>query len=220
MGPLASAEFLSTIYRLSLGRTEQEMPRLCLISDPTIPDRTSAILEGEYESVVHALECLLKRLSAMQVDHIVVPCITAHFFFPRLRLPGEITSRLLSLLDVVFDSLLADGRRYLLLCTSGTRKAQIFQSDRRWQEATWRQLVDLPDMDDQEKIHAYLYDMKKTWQTGDLTLLDGLAKKYQVQGFIAGCTEMHLQARELTSSGMHVLDPLTILAHRIANSNS
>jgi len=49
MGPLASAEFLTSIYELSLGRTEQNMPRLCLVSDPTVPDRTKACDSGPGE---------------------------------------------------------------------------------------------------------------------------------------------------------------------------
>jgi aspartate racemase len=219
MGPLASAEFLSSIYKLSLGRTEQNMPRLYLVSDPTVPDRTKAILNCEYDNILRSLEYLMKRLWSMHVDHIVVPCITAHFFFPYLALPGEITSRLVSLLDVIFDSLLADQRRYLLLCTSGTRKARIFQSDRRWKEVCRRELIILPNVADQEKIHKYLYDVKKTWRSGDTRLLNGLATKYKADGFIAGCTELHLLVRELISSGIQFIDPLSVLAQRIAESS-
>ena len=216
MGPLASAEFLTSIYKLSLGRTEQNMPRLYLVSDPTVPDRTKAILNCEYDKILCSLEYLMKRLWSMHVDHIVVPCVTAHFFFPYLALPDEITSRLVSLLDVIFDSLLADQRRYLLLCTSGTRKARIFQSDRRWKEVCRRAVIILPNVADQEKIHEYLYDVKKTWRPGDIRLLDGLAKKYKADGFIAGCTELHLHVRELISSGIQIIDPLSVLAQRIA----
>ena len=49
MGPLASTEFLNTIYRLSLERIgkdgkEQDMARVILVSDPSVPDRTEAIV--------------------------------------------------------------------------------------------------------------------------------------------------------------------------------
>jgi hypothetical protein len=39
------------------------MPRLYLVSDPTVPDRTNAILKGEYGNILFSLECLLKRLT-------------------------------------------------------------------------------------------------------------------------------------------------------------
>ena len=48
-GPLASAEFIKTIYECSLGEREQEAPVVLLYSDPTFPDRTEALLAGDYE---------------------------------------------------------------------------------------------------------------------------------------------------------------------------
>lgn len=47
MGPLASAEFVNTVYRLNMTEPEQQAPALVLRSDPSIPDRTAAILSGD-----------------------------------------------------------------------------------------------------------------------------------------------------------------------------
>jgi hypothetical protein len=44
MGPLSSAGFLATVYRLEAA-SEQEMPMIILISDPDVPDRTDAIVK-------------------------------------------------------------------------------------------------------------------------------------------------------------------------------
>lgn len=219
MGPLASAEFLASIYKFSLGQPEQNMPTLYLLSDPTIPDRTEAILKGEYGNVVRSLEHLLRKLWSVQVDHIVIPCITAHFFFPHLDLPDGISSRIVSLIDIIYESLPTNHRRYILLCTSGTRKARIFQSDRRWKGVCRSRSIILPTATDQEKIHKYLYDVKKTWCPGDIKLLKGLKAKYKAYGFIAGCTEVHLHVRQFISHGIQVIDPLSILAKRIADSS-
>ena len=49
MGPLASAAFLSSIYERSLRAEEQLSPRILLLSDPSFPDRTRAILDGRAE---------------------------------------------------------------------------------------------------------------------------------------------------------------------------
>ena len=46
MGPLASAEFVKTIYEYGLNRREQESPSVVLVSDPTFPDRTSVSWQG------------------------------------------------------------------------------------------------------------------------------------------------------------------------------
>lgn len=42
MGPLASAEFLKTIYECSVAGGEQRSPSVIMYSDPTFPDRTEA----------------------------------------------------------------------------------------------------------------------------------------------------------------------------------
>src|SRR5437016_7913293 len=102
MGPLSSAEFLATIYRFSLAEaaSEQEMSRVILISDPDIPDRTEAIIKlaqmqpKQYETVKNRLKEQLEALWAMNVDRIVIACVTAHFFLPYLNLPAPAESRL------------------------------------------------------------------------------------------------------------------------------
>ena len=43
MGPLASAEFVKTIYEHSLGEREQASPTVLMHSDPTFPDRTQLL---------------------------------------------------------------------------------------------------------------------------------------------------------------------------------
>src|SRR5689334_6778827 len=46
LGPLASAEFLATIYEHADASEEQRLPAVLLFSDPAIPDRTEALLCG------------------------------------------------------------------------------------------------------------------------------------------------------------------------------
>lgn len=216
MGPLASTEFLNNIYRLSLQRKEQDMPRVILLSDPSVPDRTTAIKSGEIEKVVRDLQRLIMRLMQMDVDHIVIACVTAHFFLPYLELPAPIQERMISLISIVVDSLRADQGKYLLLRTSGTKDARIFEDHPEWRTVSSR--VCVPNDKDQETIHDnYLYQLKKrSIQADDLALLKHLQAKYQVDGFIAGCTEVHLHTRELLANDMKMIDPLYILAEQIA----
>jgi aspartate racemase len=216
MGPLASTEFLDNIYRLSLGRTEQDMPRVVLLSDPSVPDRTTAIKTGHIQEVVHDLRNLLTTLMQMDVDQIVIACVTAHFFLPFLDLPASIRSRMISLISIICDSLRADQGKYLLLRTSGTKDARIFEDHPGWSEV--RSQICVPSDQDQETIHdQYLYQLKKrSINEDDLTLLKYLKDKYQVDGFIAGCTEVHLHIRDLLANSVRMIDPLYILAQRIA----
>ena len=78
MGPLASAELVSTIYRESRFDREQEAPACVLYSDPSVPDRTSAILAGDVEPVAARLAEGIEALLGMGAHRVVIACVTAH----------------------------------------------------------------------------------------------------------------------------------------------
>lgn len=227
MGPLASAAFLATIYRFSLAQagSEQEMSRIILISDPEVPDRTDAIVKlGKkqpqmYEAVKNRLKELLEALWSLNVDRIVIPCVTAHFFLPYLNLPTLIESRICSLISTICEALRTDHGKYILLRTNGTRDARIFETHPSWNEISDR-IISVEDAD-QEAIHwEFLYKIKKeNVRDEQLSILRHLMHKYDAQGFIAGCTEVHLHTGELLDKQIQVVDPLWIIAQNIARES-
>src|SRR5436309_5448155 len=87
MGPLASAEFLSTLYQLNITDPEQDSPSCILLSDPTIPDRTQAILNGGIEELAARLSRALQDLASLGADRIVIACVTAHHVLPHVPEP-------------------------------------------------------------------------------------------------------------------------------------
>lgn len=134
MGPLASAEFLKTIYEYNLlGNREQEAPKVILYSDPTFPDRSDVFLKGEYSLLLEHLTNVLYQLCELQVSKIVICCITSHYLLPKL--PSQIRERLISLVDEILNEVLERELSHLLLCTNGTRKLNIFQNSSLWKLA-------------------------------------------------------------------------------------
>ena len=218
IGPLASAEFLKTIYEYSQGEPEQASARVVLYSDPSFPDRTEALLAGAdavlLEKLIEALE-YLRRLS---VSRTVICCVTIHCLLPRL--PGDLRESIWSLLDLIFRQVSLGQERHLLLCTSGTRKLELFQNHSQW-NALKEQFI-LPDDEDQILIHELIYRIKQNHDPCRLVLtLESLLTKYKVNSFIAGCTEIHLLAKHLrTARGGRrdygCLDPLIIIAKEVA----
>src|SRR5215216_6454872 len=99
MGPVASAEFLKTIYEYSEGEREQDFPVVFVYSDPTFPDRTDAFLNGEEEVILRQLEKALQALVQMDASKIVICCMTIHHLLPRLS--PNLAERIISLLDVI-----------------------------------------------------------------------------------------------------------------------
>jgi aspartate racemase len=224
MGPLASAGFIGTIYKIVSAKTEieQQMSRVILISDPDIPDRTEAIAQfrngdpRQHEEVKKRLKHLIKMLGAMDVDRIVIPCVTAHFFLPYLDLPSDVSSQICSLISTVLDALRRAEGKYILLRTNGTRDARIFEDYTGWHEVSHR--IQRIEDSEQEMIHrGYLYKLKKkNVSAEDLHMLQNLMRKYDVRGFVAGCTEVHLHTAHLIANGISVIDPLQIIAQQIA----
>jgi aspartate racemase len=179
MGPLASAEFVRTIYEHNLASREQEMPACILLSDPSIPDRTEAIGSGTEQEVVAALEQGLTCLSRCEVGPMVIPCITAHHFLPKID--AGLRFRVVSLIDVIVNDVAKAQQPHLLFCTSGTRRAGIFEQSPRWSQI--KAHVVLPSDADQERIHQDLLYRVKQGDTSEelLGLIKELLAKYQVQ---------------------------------------
>lgn len=213
MGPLASAEFVSTVYRLNMAEPEQRAPALILRSDPSIPDRTKAILAGDTRELAARLTAALAALAASGAQRIVIACVTVHAVLPEV--PEPLRSQVVSLLDLVFDEMRATAGRYVLLATTGTRRARIFERHPRWSEVAGRVL--LLDEEDQHLLHESIYRFKQDEPVAThIPWLESLPGKYGAEGLVFGCTELHLFHRSLARRGgeapLRIVDPLLIAA--------
>ncbi|MGC7096251.1 aspartate/glutamate racemase family protein [Amycolatopsis lurida] len=217
MGPYASAEFLRTIYETADERhgpsAEQELPRCLLDSDPAFPDRTEAILAGRDREFTARLRHRLQSLADQGATRIVLTCVTAHHFARWLG--PDLRDRLISLVEVVLDDLeVAGDGPFLMLATSGTRAARVFESNPRWAAVAHRVL--LPPDGTQEEIHRLLYRLKREPAGAELAgRAEDLAARFGCRGVIAGCTEVHLLTRwwQARGTGPLVLDPLRSIAN-------
>ncbi len=218
MGPLASVEFVKTIYEFaSAGQAEQQMPVVFLLSDPTFPDRTAQILDGDHRKLLNHLADRLEVFHRLEVTNVVICCITIHYLLAYL--PGSLRGNIVSLLDVIFEAVLRTKQRQLLLCTRGTQQAGLFQAHPLWPEA--KRFLVLPDDHDQDQIHRMIYEIKRGMIVeSHCALLRDLMSKYGLDSFIAGCTEIHVLSRTVAfeehKEQLRCIDPLSILASRIA----
>jgi len=220
MGPLASVEFVRTIYEFGLHEREQNSPTVILYSDPSFPDRTTAFLKGDDDLLLAQLKRVIRELCEMNAARIVLCCVTIHYLLPRLS--AELRERIWSLLDVIADRLATDDREYLLICSSGTRRLKLFEGHPRWRH--FKDRLVLPSAEDQERIHRELnYPIKLNADVStQFPLLEEMLEKYRVNAFVAGCSEIHLLAKRYAASGNGhdvCIDPLTIIGRKIAESH-
>lgn len=216
VGPLASAEFLATIYEAA-AQSEQHLPRVVLLSDPSIPDRTEALLNGRESELAEAVALRAEQLMAAGATRLIFCCVTMHAVAPQL--PAAVRSRLVSLVDLALDTVELSSRSHLLLCTEGTRNTQLFQRDQRWSSLCDR--IALLDDRDQRAVHEMIYQIKRHEETSaQIELVEYLMRGYGVDSYIAGCTEMHILAKRhgrlrQVDRNSFCLDPLTIAASMI-----
>lgn len=222
LGPLASSEFVKTIYQYSLAGREQNSPVVFLHSDPGFPDRTDELLAGNGAELLELLVIALRRLRQYGASKVVICCVTLHHVLPAV--PDDLRGRVVSLVDVIIDAVLKSRKRHLLMCTTGARELRIFEAHSRWRLA--EDYITFPNESDQRLIHSgIIYQIKKNCDIGGLMpLLQQILSRYGTDSFIAGCTELHLLAKHLTSTRVEsdayaCLDPLEIIAREVATKH-
>ncbi|MDR3518979.1 MAG: amino acid racemase [Azospirillaceae bacterium] len=136
MGPLATADFLAKLVHETPALCDQDHIPCLIMNDPRIPDRSDAILNRVgARSPLPAMLGLIQRLTDAGVSAIAIPCNTAHFWEPGLRVHSPVP--VISLVDAVLHDTAAAvaalarvGRSPVavgLLGTVGTIHAGMFQ---------------------------------------------------------------------------------------------
>jgi aspartate racemase len=212
-------------------KREQDYPAWLLLSLPSIPDRTAALLEGG-PSPVPMLLWGLQQL-AMIADLAVLPCITAHAFYPEFSAKAGLP--ILHLIDATIlhlASLASDGSTIGLLATTGTLRCALFPKAARrlGVNLRWLSLLDLPDGESlQEQLFMqpiYGHPVAGGLRYGGIKngftqnphfkqpyqeVLDAAGHRLRAAGadlLVAGCSELSLA---MTPSPW-LIDPLAIAA--------
>jgi aspartate racemase len=83
MGPAASAEYITRLIQQTPASCDQEHIPFVLWNDPTVPDRSTSLINRD-DLPWEKLKAGVLSLKNADCDHIVIPCNTAHFWFDRL----------------------------------------------------------------------------------------------------------------------------------------
>jgi aspartate racemase len=223
MGALASAEFVKTIYEFSgeMSGPEQAAPIVLLHSDPTFPDRTEALLNGDTQLLLGKFIEALEFLCVSGASQLVICCMTIHYLLPQV--PVALRDRIISLVDVIFSSVESLKKKHLVICSNGTVQLGLLQRHPRWEQA--RDYFIFPSETEQQRVHDLIYQVKLNRNLVEARLfVESLLARYRVDSFIAGCSEIHLLAKQFEPSGQEqrgygCLDPLMIIARQIVEQN-
>jgi aspartate racemase len=215
MGPAATADFYAKLVSTTPGASDQDHLRTVIWSDPTIPDRTEALLGDGPDPTPWLLDGS-RVLREAGATVIAIPCNTAHAFVPSIAdhvgLPivhmiGEVARHLATLSPRIHTA----G----LLATTGTVRAGLYQE---WLDRFGVRLV-LPDATSQDHEVMTAIRMVKAGAHGDTAtvLLSRAARRLTERGaqaVIAGCTEIPL-GLSADAVDVPLVDPALVLAQAL-----
>ncbi len=213
MGPLATADFMKQLARLTLASCDQDHFRSLVVSNPRLPDRSQAIL-GHGPSPLPGLLEGVALLERNGVDVIVIPCNSAHYWLGELEAATRVP--ILSIFEAVrldLARLQMSSGAVGVLGTPGTIKSGIYQ---RHLAAAGFATVEPDD----ETLATYVEPAIRAVKSGKVEAATRLAyraiEQLESQGaaaIVLGCTELPIAVnRASTETGAPVIDSTTSLA--------
>ncbi|AXB49090.1 aspartate racemase [Amycolatopsis albispora] len=187
MGPAATAEFLRLLALRVPARSDQEHPRIVLLSEPSIPDRTEALLAGD-DTPLRPIRDGLRTLVSWGADLLAVPCNTAHAYVDRVS--AQLPVPLVHIVDATLRmARLASPPGAWLTATTGTVASGLYQE--RAAGLGYPLLV--PDEAEQHRIHhaASLVKANRTDEGGEV-FASAVAALWQrdPRPVVTACTEL------------------------------
>lgn len=214
MGPEATSHFLNLIIKHTPAKIDQEHIPIIVWNNPKIPDRTDYINGKGGNPLPHLIEGAMK-LKKSGADFIVIPCVTAHYFFDELLEAVKIP--FLNIIDETIkyqQNKFPKIKRVGLIASSGTLKTKLFQS---YYKNTGIKIITSNKADQKKYVMEAIYGIKGIkagYKNKPRKLLLEAGKKLikgDAQAIIAGCTESAIVLRE-RNCPVPLLNSLKILA--------
>ena len=213
MGPMASQLFYKMVTEMTDAQCDQDHVNMIIYSDPSMPDRTSAIQSGEYKAVHDKMLSDAKALEDCGCQAIGITCNTAHFFGDMIA--EEIHVPLIHMIRETVKTIAKDcpSGKAAILATDGTVQTGLYQ--KYMMEAGLTPYT--PEKETQALVMYQIYDRIKKGRSWDPLAWKQIEKSVKVAGCdkaILGCTELSVIKADCGLDEFYV-DPMRILAARI-----
>ena len=209
LGPIATAHFMELIIRMTEAVTDQEHLDMIIYNCPSIPDRTSYILDQTRPNPLPEMIRVGNALARQGAKLIAIPCMTAHYFHRELT--RYIEAPIVHAIHETAVHLKKHGiSRAGIMATDGTIRSKLFQQEleRHGIEAV------IPGPEGQKCVMSVIYDDIKANKPADMEKFHFASSELRAQdaqAIILGCTELSLVKRDYPI-GAGYLDAMEVLA--------
>jgi aspartate racemase len=209
MGPRATVEFENRFVQ-KFNCTDQDIPKMVVINDGSIPDRTNYLLDPSKESPIDHLIQNISALKNIGVDYLCLPCNTAHakiyfdtimakFDIDIIHMPKEVVKYCIK-------------KRYKSVCilgTEGTRYADVYEVIQNNINNDLKMYY--PDDTTQNAVTKVINSIKSgnPYSLKDKDIIVDYCKLYRPDAIVLACTELSMFDIELDN--IKVIDSLDIL---------
>lgn len=209
LGPLPTAHFMELVTNMTDVKTDQEHLQMIVYSMPSIPDRTAYILGRSDRDPTPEMIRIGKLLEQQMVSHIVVPCMTAHFFYDELQ--ENVSVPVIHAVRKTVDYLRVSGFRKIgIMGTAATVETGIFRRELERQGLN----AICPGTEAKADIMHLIYNNIKAGTAPEMDRFHAAAHDLRQKGaevIILGCTELSLIKRDYPI-GAGFIDALEVLA--------
>lgn len=213
MGPMASQLFYKMVTEHTVAEKDQDHINLVILSDASMPDRTGAILAGEYDGPYNQLLEDAKTLENLGCKGIAITCNTAHFFADMIA--DKINIPILHMIKGTAAAVAEEcpGGKVGIMATDGTVQTGLYQ------KALTEQGLEpfTPCEKIQKEVMHQIYDRIKNGQNYDAESWKKIEAEYRA----AGCSKVLLACTELSvikaDEGLEdwFVDPMDTLARLV-----
>lgn len=209
LGPIATAHFMELVIRMTEAQTDQEHLDMVIYNRPSIPDRTSYILDQTRPNPLPEMIRVGNALARQGAKLIAIPCMTAHYFHRELT--RYIEAPIVHAIHETAVHLKKHGiSKAGIMATDGTIRSRLFQQELEKHGIT----PVIPGEEGQKCVMSVIYDDIKANRPADMDKFDLASRDLREKGaqaIILGCTELSLVKRDCPI-GAGYLDAMEVLA--------
>lgn len=211
LGPIATSYFMELVINMTEALTDQEHLDMIIYNCPSIPDRTSYILDNTKPNPLPQIINIGKNLAEQNSAYIAMPCITAHHFYDELT--NEIPVPLINIVTETVDYLKENAVSQVgIMATDGTVASKLFQNALKAKNIK----PIIPSKECQQMVMDLIYSCVKAGKPIDMDKFSAVKTELVnlgAQTIILGCTELSLIKRDYDIGGGFI-DAMEVLARQ------